>query len=314
MSLNNQYLASQVTAFKNASSSNVNSDLSHSNAKVPKVLPGLTDKPLSAVSQLKLITSETAVTCSWQYVQYATGYILERADDSNFTQNRVTIYNGGGNAFVDTTIKYGTTYYYRVTTTAPGYYGDSKDNFITTLNQIPAGTLTLSDINDTRITISWLPISGATGYVVEKSLSSTFASGVSTVYTGDDLTVNATGLTDDSHYYFRIHGTEDNHTAQNYAYADETTLASLEAPTLTFGTVGATQIIINWTAVTGATSYGLERSPNGSSSWTPIFTGAGLTYTNTDLTASTAYYYRVHAIASNHLAITYGSDNTTTTS
>lgn len=311
MSINDKFISSQVTTFQDAASNNVNSNLYHAGATTTKQ-PKLTDKPLDATSQIKLTTTESSVTCSWQYVQYATSYILERADDAIFSINLGTLYSGAGNAFIDSTTKAGTTYYYRVTTAATGYYGKSVTSSITTLNQIPAGNLTLSGIDDTRITLSWLPISGASSYIVEKSTNSDFSSGVSTIYTGSNLTVNATALTQSTHYYFRLHGTGTGHTVVNYAFADASTVASLAAPTLSFGTIGDTQIVINWTSVSGATSYGLERSPNGTNSWMPLYSGTALTLTDSSLTASTTYYYRVHGIAENELAVTYGTANTTT--
>jgi hypothetical protein len=58
------------------------------------------------------------------------------------------------------------------------------------------------------------------------------------------------------------------------------------------------QVNLSWTDHSGDESdFHIERSPNGSSSWTQIATvGANVTsYSNTGLTCSTRYYYRVRA-------------------
>ena len=314
MSTNDKFISSQVGAFKNAASTNVNADLTHSTAAATKSQPKLTDKPLNATAGLKFVVTETSVTCLWQYVQYATNYILERADDNLFTINKVTIYSSTGNGFVDSTVKGGQTYYYRVTTAANGYFGRSLSGSTTTLNEIPVTNITISNISDIQITLSWSDLSsfGATDYLFEKSTTANFSSGVTTVYSGSDLSVVATGLSQATHYYFRLSGSGVNHLAVNYAYSDATTLTALVAPTLTFGTITDTTIILNWTLVSGATSYGLERSPNGTNSWYPLYSGNLRTFTDTELTTGTTYYYRVHAIATHEIGISYGTGNVST--
>ena len=56
----------------------------------------------------------------------------------------------------------------------------------------------------------------------------------------------------------------------------------------------STAITLTWTAVTDATGYVLQRSAD-QTTWTTVYTGTLLTYTDTGLTASTPYYYRLAA-------------------
>lgn len=75
----------------------------------------------------------------------------------------------------------------------------------------------------TQITATWTKTPGATGYVVTRSTSSTFASG-NTVFTlGDVATKVDTGLTTGTHYYYRIRATAPNATTSAYATDDDTT-------------------------------------------------------------------------------------------
>jgi hypothetical protein len=60
--------------------------------------------------------------------------------------------------------------------------------------------------------------------------------------------------------------------------------------------VSPTQINVSWSAVDGATSYRVERSPDGVGSWTTAGTTAGTDYADQGLTPATTYWYRVIAI------------------
>lgn len=75
--------------------------------------------------------------------------------------------------------------------------------------------------------------------------------------------------------------------------------------------VSSTQINLSWSAVTNATSYTLDRSPD-QTTWTNVYTGSGTSYSNTALTASTLYYYRIKATASGYTDSSYATANATT--
>jgi hypothetical protein len=69
------------------------------------------------------------------------------------------------------------------------------------------------------------------------------------------------------------------------------------APTgLTATAVSSSQINLSWNASSGATSYSVERSSTSGGTYSVVVSGLGSTsYSNTGLSASTAYYYRVKA-------------------
>src|SRR5712691_5503499 len=88
-------------------------------------------------------------------------------------------------------------------------------------------------------------------------------------------------------------------TTQNFAIATNGPPPSAPAaPTgLTATGISASPINLSWNASTGATSYKIQRSPDGSTGWTQVGTGSGTTFSDTGLSAATTYFYRV--IASN---------------
>src|SRR5262249_52407505 len=90
--------------------------------------------------------------------------------------------------------------------------------------------------------------------------------------------------------------------------ASATPAAIPSAPSGLTATAGNTQVTLNWTAGSGATSYNVYRSTtSGSEGTTPIATGiTSTTFTNTGLTTRATYYYTVASVNS---AGTSGASN-----
>ncbi|HVH62753.1 MAG TPA: fibronectin type III domain-containing protein, partial [Candidatus Dormibacteraeota bacterium] len=88
-------------------------------------------------------------------------------------------------------------------------------------------------------------------------------------------------------------------TTQNYAITTQGTPPTPPAAPsgLTATAVDASHISLNWTAASGATTYKIQRSPDGSTGWTQVGTSATASFTDSGLTQLTTYYYQV--IASN---------------
>src|SRR5206468_13020771 len=76
-----------------------------------------------------------------------------------------------------------------------------------------------------------------------------------------------------------------------------TTAPTAPAPPtgLTASAVDATHIGLSWNASGGATSYKVQRSPDGSSGWAQVGTSSATSFTDSGLTPSTKYFYRVIA-------------------
>jgi fibronectin type 3 domain-containing protein len=60
--------------------------------------------------------------------------------------------------------------------------------------------------------------------------------------------------------------------------------------------VSSSQIDVTWSAVSGATSYTIERSANGTTGWTKVGTVTTTTYNDKTLSSNTKYYYRVQSV------------------
>ena len=68
------------------------------------------------------------------------------------------------------------------------------------------------------------------------------------------------------------------------------------APTGLTATAGNAQVMLSWTASTGATSYNVKRSTTSGSGYATVSSPTGTSYTNTGLTNGTPYYYVVSAV------------------
>lgn len=81
---------------------------------------------------------------------------------------------------------------------------------------------------------------------------------------------------------------------------------------LTASTVSDVALSLNWTAVTGATSYVVYRSLTDSGFSTSVATPTTNSYTDTGRTAATKYYYEVAAVNENGEGLNSSSANATT--
>jgi hypothetical protein len=64
---------------------------------------------------------------------------------------------------------------------------------------------------------------------------------------------------------------------------------------LSVSVASSSQLNLSWNAVSGATSYKVERSTSSGSGYSQITSTGSTTFNNTGLSASTTYYYRVRA-------------------
>ena len=157
---------------------------------------------------------------------------------------------------------------------------------------LPA-SLTVSFVysSTTNITLNWIAVPGAVGYVIARATS---ASGPFVyLQTVTETTYTDYGLNPAVIYYYRV-------AAMNAAgvTGNNTDLVNSHQsfPTNLTATATNAQIILSWPATTGATNYTLKRGTSAGTENVTVVTGyAGTTYTNTGLANGTTYYYVVTA-------------------
>ncbi len=246
---------------------------------------------------------------NWNLSVGATGYRIDVSTSSNFS----SFINGGEDVDVGNTtgatvsgLNSGTTYYYRVRAYNGGSTsGNSATISATTLpNSLPAPTATAA----TFVTVgsffaNWIPASGATGYRLDISRSSTFATFIPGWQDADVGNINTAfidGLTVNTTYYYRLRSYNNVGTSSNsLTIAVTTGSATVAVPPVKPATgVTVTGFTANWGTAAGATGYRLDVSLSSSfNSYLPGFqnlnVGTATNKTLTGLTANTTYFYRV---------------------
>jgi len=249
----------------------------------------------------------TGFTANWNAVAGATSYVLDVGTTSGGTDiiNGTNVGNGISSAV--TGLASATTYYYRIRALNSGG-PSSNSNVITVLTATPVPAAPVATagnpITTTGFTANWGAVPGATGYFIDVSLSSTFASFVlSNVSVGNGVSSAVTGLSSATTYYYRVRGSNVGGAGANSNVITVLTATPIPgAPTATAaGTITTTGFTANWTAPSGPiTGYYLDLATDAGfsslvASFNPLTVASVSNVTITGLASSTTYYYRVRA-------------------
>ena len=235
------------------------------------------------------VASASSVNLAWNAVKGATSYIVQNSPDGT---NWAPIATQAGTSYTNSMLSGDTQYYYQVM--AVDATGDGAPNTaisVTTLLAAPSG-LGASASSSTEIDLTWTSETDATTYLIQRSTNGTLWT---TLTPSPALTSASTSYADTSvlpgtTYYYSIKGVDA--VGASAPAGTQTALTVPGAPALTATVASANSVNLTWGPVTGATSYVVANSPDGTN-WTPISTQAGTSYTNSMLSADTAYYYQV---------------------
>src|SRR6185295_2095025 len=176
----------------------------------------------------------------------------------------------------------------------------------TTAPTVP-GSFTATAASATRINLAWTASTdnvGVTGYLVEKCQGagcSNFAA-LATVTTG--TTYADTGLAAGTTFSYRVRARDAANNMSGYSTTATATTLDTTAPTAPSGLAATTilnsRVELGWNASTdnvGVTAYSLERcTGSGCTSWAVLATvTTGTTYSDSTVSPSTTYRYRVRA-------------------
>lgn len=254
-----------------------------------------------------------SIALTWKDIAGETGYRIERSlDGSSWSQVATTPANIA--KYTNTGLNPTTKYYYRVKAIGAGGDSVATDTLAKmTLPGAPTDVYVYA-ATATSLKVSWADMAGETGYLLEK-LSGTTWSQVGTDFAANKVSATVTGLTEGTTYSFRVTALNDSGSSAASATAKGTTLPAAPSALVATAT-DPRQVTLNWTNVTSETGYKIERSLNGSSGWKWVGTTAAdvATFTDTRLTANTAYYYRVRAFCEDGDGANSSTANLTTPS
>jgi rhamnogalacturonan endolyase len=266
---------------------------------------GLSANAPATPTGLTVTSTNSTVTLTWNAVPGANYYTIQRGTVVNLPTTYVPFYiilsnTNTSTTYTDASGTLGCTYSYLVTaTSAGGTSGASSAVIAKPVPPPPAAPPANVQISDAVTstnqspTISWSPVSGAVGYILYRSTSSTgpfnfpanfVMSMTTTSYTDDGLALN-------SLYYYTV-------VAMNAGgVSGNSTIVSTGpvAPASLSAYPGNAQIVLNWSASIGATNYVIKRGASSGNETITVANTASLAYTNIGLNNGTTYYYIVVA-------------------
>jgi len=253
--------------------------------------------------------SANSVRLSWtNNATNQTGFALDRATDSAFTQNVVTqTLPASPTSFTDTAagMTPGNTYYYRIRATNSAGPSTNSNVVPISIPVAPAAPTNpaVTVVTTTEIDLTWTDNAGtsATGYTILRATGTgnfvTYATEpAKNAAPGTSYGYKDTGATPGTSYRYEIEAV--NSSGNNgFAAANAETITL--APSSLTSTPGNGQVSLTWTAPAGAVSYTINRgtAPGQESLYQSGVTAT--TYTDPAATNGTKYYYTVTAVNSN---------------
>jgi len=258
----------------------------------------------------------------WPVTPGATSYNILRSTTSGGSYVSVTngvvgpvCGSGWNNAiFLDTTAANLTTYYYVVrsvnstgtSTNSPQSSGATPSGGLSSSAPSAPSGPTVGSVGHQSVTLNWSASPGANFYTVYRSTLFNNGGGASNVLGTIVLANNVTGTsytdtspTDGSIYSYSVAATSAGGTSTNSNPAVAVPLPSppASAPgSLTGSFVQATNIVLNWSPVSGAVGYIVSRASSPSGPFTFLMSVTETTYTDVGLNVAAAYYYQVAAV------------------
>ena len=247
-----------------------------------------------------VLISENQVRLTWtDNANNEDGFKVERRTGS---ADFATIATVGPNitSYDDTGLQANTTYTYRVRAykVSAGDSGASNEVTVSTGRPAAPTGLTYTHVGATRIDLSWMDnATNETGFRIERATAGGAFSVVTTVGANVTTFSNATGLSNNTQYTYRVFAVNaagDSNPSNQLIVSTGTPAAPAN---LSASRISASRIDLSWTDNAGnETGFKIERKA-GTGSYSQIATvGANVTtFSNTGLADNTQYTYRVRA-------------------
>ncbi len=210
------------------------------------------------------LNCDGAFSITWSSVSEASAYQLQRATDASFS-DAVEIYNGPDLFFDVTGMVQPGDYYFRVRADFGGAYSPWKEGHGMRVGSPDATEFLIYPEGNCEgnFEFSWLPVEGATGYLLERASAPEFSDPIQ-VYDGP-LTGYTEAQLSPGSYYYRVSAYNacgnGSRTAGNEVTvgAEPAAPSSLQYPE----DACAEPFTVSWPSLEGATSYELQRATDG---------------------------------------------------
>ncbi|EHS58008.1 S-layer domain protein [Paenibacillus sp. Aloe-11] len=229
--------------------------------------------------------------------RYNSAITLETSnDDSNWTV--VDTVAGNTNVIINKTLpQVVSARYVKVTINSWSFFPDITEfQLYNTTLDAPADVAATA--SDEQVTLNWSSVLDATSYKVYQGTSPGIYDAVP-VATVNGTTATVTGLTNGTTYYFTVKSSNEH--GDSSASNEVSAKPHINPPAAPGGltaTSGNGQVTLGWNSVSGAVTYDVYKgTASGSYGSIPVATVSGATYsyTETDLTNGTTYFFVVKA-------------------
>jgi hypothetical protein len=277
--------------------------------------PTLRLNPVKPATALNITSKAGTAVLNWSASNDGglQGYYVYRAASLDGPYTRLTDFPIGGTSFSDTPPAGNYAYMVRAIkleqSPSGTYLNPSQGIFATatvtgTAPQVPvAPSLQAQAVSDHAVHLQWNAVANALGYKIERQ---TDGGSWSQIAQTDSSAANYSdqGLTGATAYSYRIRAFND---AGDSPYSEEahvTTPATPppvpDAPVLQANAVSYSEVDLQWTDVSGETAFSLERKTGSGETWAEIshFNAGTLRYSDTAVSESTEYVYRIRALNS----------------
>ncbi len=236
--------------------------------------------------------SDKIVNLSWDAVEHATSYIVERSTDYGDTWKKVATVIGK-TEYTDKSLKGCTEYYYRITAVSTAGKAEPGGDVNVMTRFVSPAAPTLKIVNG-EVNVSWRAVKDVYDYQVERSVDGT-------TWTTVNESTTATSFVDrtvagNTSYSYRIVANGSDELTASAPSAVKTIKTAPENPTdLQLKSVADKTATLTWAAVEGATSYKIEKFVNGK--WSSAGTSKTTEATVKSLKPLTDYPFRVIAVS-----------------
>jgi len=176
--------------------------------------------------------------------------------------------------------------------------------------EVPTGIKAIKK-NYNTITISWIEASGANGYKIYRSTTSTGTYTLLNIEAVKGTSYVDTGLSTGTRYYYKVIACQSvNGTSSEYS-AFVSAKPTLTVPTkLKVKKATKTSVKVKWKAVAGASGYKVYRATSAKGAYKAVASVKSRSYTNRKLKKGKTYYYKVKAYRTVNKVKVYGGVST----
>ena len=247
-------------------------------------------------------TGSTSVRLEWKAVDGASGYQIYRSTSKDSGYKKVGQVKGKNTKkYEDKTLEAGKTYYYQVrayksNSAKNGVASFSKAQKAWTIKQVVFSQITSDSKN--QVTLGWKKVSKAQGYDIYRSdKSNSGFEKIASISSESTLTYTDKGVKSGNTYYYKIAATyKIKGSAGRGSYSKVTEVAVLKQGSISSITLGDNNVLnISWNSVANASGYELAGAISEKGSYTTLQTSGATSFTHSNLTQGTTYYYKVRA-------------------